>query len=80
MSKKNIINELYAVLISYMIDQPMTITLESRDGHKLWLVYKATHKQAETDTHTSLLFRGNSAQTITYLVGMRDLFTDILPN
>ena len=80
-NKKQELEDLFGVVISCLRNNKFTIVMNNCGSTKgqLYQISKGTHEQAKTNNFQYIMFSGTTSETIKYLQGMRDLFTDIFP-
>lgn len=80
-TKKEELKALFNVVATLLRNKPLTLVMDNQGSTKgqLYTISKATHEQAAVGRSQSRLFSGTASETINYLQGIRDLFTDILP-
>lgn len=81
-TKKQQLNDLFGVVISLLRNKPLTLVMDNQGSTRgqIYTISKATHEQAAVGRSQSALFSGTATEVINYLQGIRDLFTDVLPN
>lgn len=80
-NSKQQLKNLFNVVISLLRNKPLTLVMDNQGSTRgqIYTISKATHEQAAVNRSQSPLFKGTAKETINYLQGIRDLFTDVLP-